>query len=595
MSGSCRESELERVSSTGPSKKSYESVDIPKTADIGDRGADRAKASPAGAARPGTVPADFDPLDAARLFFASRTGGQSVWLVGGRVRDALLGRTSLDTDLAVTSGALKLAADLADASGGSFVALDRSREIARVVWQLDGPPSDLRPGLDARERSLDIKSLDGGDLTSDLAARDLTINAFALPLFEAIEPGVVPSRSAVIDHHGGLADLDARTIRMLSPGAFDADPLRLLRAPRIAIEIGFQIEPATRSMIRAKADLVAAPAAERVRDEVLRLLASKDPIRAINLLTELSLTPIVLPELAEASERPYGSRRGPRALEVAKSALRCAMSMEAQIALDHVQSSDELSESLQEILGTDLSVIAEHLFGLSFEGRPKALWLRLAALLSVTARSSCARYDHREGGWVIPDRPDLLRRSVLSTAGRLRLSAAAAEWLAAVVVYSGSPARFAGDNQATSQLTRAAFRVNRRSGGRGLDAALIAILICAAERSYALRGGSAYDDADISNLMPALILSLSRDERIAAAIAALARAGQGAARDRDSAPDDSMIDGKGLIESLGLQPGPVVGRLLEHIAAERAVGVLRDRDAALALARTLLYAERATV
>lgn len=531
---------------------------------------------------PRTVPADFDPLDAARRFFAARGGAGDVWLVGGRVRDALLGRASLDTDLAVRNDALKIAAELARETGGSFVALDPIRDIARVVWSLDVPLSNVQPshaqrsdaqpsaaprgdtpahgsrsGLDARERSLDIKSLDGGDLSSDLASRDLTINALALPL-SGVDEGAEPiARDSVIDQHGGLGDLDARRVRMLAPSAFDADPLRLLRAPRIALDLGFDIEPATRAAIRQRAWRAAEPAAERVRDEVLRLLAASDPSAAIRSLDSLGLLPAAMPELARISDRPFRHRLGPRAFEVcllAIDTIRSIESIEAALSID----SGPSDERAAPWTGIDRAALAGHLGRLVFEGRPTSLWLRLATIMAVAARSAGARYDHRRGRWSGDERPATLRRSALDSAARLRLSASAADWLAAVVVHAGAPARIGRSGLDPVAMARAVHRLDRVSGGRGADVGLVA---------FALNDAPSADDV----------------------IGPLIRHGM----EREAAAGDVLIDGRGLIEALGIPPGPLVGRLLEAIGAERAAGTIRDRDSALAFARTLSLADRA--
>ncbi len=553
-----------------------------------------------------SVSADFDPLDAARRFFAAQSSGHQVWLVGGRVRDALLGRSSLDTDIAVSSGAMNLAARLADATGGSFVALDRGRDIARVVWRVSGRKHDRRAGLDARELSLDIKSLDGGSLETDLAARDFTINAFALPLSDGLRAGVKPDLSAVIDLHGGLEDLDARRIRMLSPASFDADPLRLLRAPRIAIELGFDIEPTTRTAILVRASRATEPAAERVRDEVLRLLAATDPNAALELLTGLHLLPMVFPELTQASQRPFGTRKGPRALDVALAALECAVALEDLSQSNRVRSETAVDGSLW----LDLKALSEHLADTSFEGRPKALWLRLAALLAVTTRSASARYDFSRGGWAAVEGLELMRPSLLATADRLRLSAAASEWLTTVVAHAGMPERIRKAQLDPLERVRAIHHADRRSGGRGFDVALVAILLRAAERvsdarahfpEVATPGTAELATALLATVMPAndvppinqpatdLLQELMLEEESSGVL--MEFIGTAAACVVKS--DESLIDGRGLMTELDLEPGPMVGRIIDHLAAESAIGTVCDRDEALSVARRLLIAERA--
>jgi tRNA nucleotidyltransferase/poly(A) polymerase len=171
--------------------------------------------------------------------------GQQAWVVGGAVRDELLGRELVDLDIAVREPEAAARA-YAKASGGApFPLSDR-----HGAW---------RVALD-EGRTVDFTPLPGA-IEDDLATRDFTINAIALPL-EGGDP---------VDPHGGRADLDARLIRAVSPDVFTDDPLRLLRAVRLGDELGFAIEPTTEALVREHAQLVNRPARERALSELVRL------------------------------------------------------------------------------------------------------------------------------------------------------------------------------------------------------------------------------------------------------------------------------------------------------------------------------------
>ena len=163
-----------------------------------------------------------------------------VWLVGGAVRDLLLGRPVQDVDLVVPRDALRLARRLADEIGAAFVPLDEERGVARVVWE---------------RGEIDVADFRAGDLAQDLRARDLTINAMAL----ALHGEEAPSRDDVVDPWGGLADLEAGIVRLLGPEVLADDPLRTLRAVRIAAQLGFTIEPRSLGWIRCCAARRARP------------------------------------------------------------------------------------------------------------------------------------------------------------------------------------------------------------------------------------------------------------------------------------------------------------------------------------------------
>lgn len=177
-----------------------------------------------------------------------------MWVVGGAVRDRLLGRPAHDLDL-VTAQAVPLARGFARAVRAAFVPLDVERGIARVV---------ARDGA-----SLDFCRPQGADLEADLRRRDFTLNAIACPLGEWLRDA-----PRWTDPLGGVADLAARRLRVASPDALTADPLRVLRAHRLAAVLGLYPEAATEALLRAAAPRLADVAAERSQVEWLAWLAA---------------------------------------------------------------------------------------------------------------------------------------------------------------------------------------------------------------------------------------------------------------------------------------------------------------------------------
>ena len=134
----------------------------------------------------------------------------------------------------------------------------------------------------------DFAPLRGATIEEDLRLRDFTINALAMP--------VARDKAPLIDPLQGEADIRRRVIRACSDQIFDDDPLRLLRAVRFAAELGFEIEAGTWSIMRRKAALLAAVAAERIRDELFRILAVPGIGTSLGLLTESGLLAEVIPE-----------------------------------------------------------------------------------------------------------------------------------------------------------------------------------------------------------------------------------------------------------------------------------------------------------
>lgn len=181
--------------------------------------------------------------------------GVDAYLVGGALRDSLLGRETKDLDFAFSGAWEVLPRSFATRISGRFFWLDEERLQGRVVKKTYGEVSFF-----------DFAPLRGGTVTDDLRLRDFTINALALPL--------TGERWELIDPLAGRDDLQLGIIRSCGLAAFDDDPLRLLRAIRFAAELGFAIEENTWKALCAKTALLKGVAGERVRDELFRTLAA---------------------------------------------------------------------------------------------------------------------------------------------------------------------------------------------------------------------------------------------------------------------------------------------------------------------------------
>lgn len=222
---------------------------------------------------------DFPPALTATLAAVREALACEAYLVGGFVRDCLLGREAADIDLAVTCEPGSAAARVAAALEGHSFPLDDGRGQYRVV--LSG---------EHRVRYVDVAPL-RGSVTRDLELRDFTVDAMAAPLLPGGQAG------DLIDPLGGAADIAARLLRLASDHALHDDPLRMLRAVRLAAELDFEVEPATASAIREASSRVVEAAPERRRDEVCRILATPRSSHALRLMDSLCLLDHVLPEL----------------------------------------------------------------------------------------------------------------------------------------------------------------------------------------------------------------------------------------------------------------------------------------------------------
>ena len=230
-----------------------------------------------------------------------RDAGHELALVGGPVRDAMLGRHHNDLDF-TTSARPEQTEDLL--RGWADAIWDMGRAFGTIGcrkgdWQVEittyrsetYDPSSRKPDVDF-----------GDTLAGDLGRRDFTVNAMAV---------LVPDR-AFEDPYGGVVDLAHRVLR--TPGrpedSFSDDPLRMMRAARFASQLGFTVAPEVVAAMTAMADRIEIISAERVRDELVKLVCGRYPRLGLTLLVETGLAAHVLPELPGARAR---ARRAPPA------------------------------------------------------------------------------------------------------------------------------------------------------------------------------------------------------------------------------------------------------------------------------------------
>jgi putative nucleotidyltransferase with HDIG domain len=463
------------------------------------------------------------------------------WLVGGAVRDRLLGRATLDTDLLVPDQAVALARDIARVGGGSLVVLDAERDIARVVWP--GPPQVV----------LDVTGFNGSDLTEDLAARDFTVNALAIPLADAD----AFDSDQVVDPTGGLSDLNHGIVRMTSPAAFAEDPLRLLRGVRLARELGFTIDSRTHATIRASAVQVSEPAGERVREELLRLLSGPAPAGSVGLLDELALLAVILPELTACRGV---TQSPPHDRDVYDHCCAVLAAMTEQVVvpgptLDQSRLPDPWPATLAEYGERVLAGLHE-----SLGSRPRWLYLRLAALLhdigkpatrSVVEPGGRVRFlGHEQVG------AELCRGIVQ----RLRIGGREGDYLVGLVRHHMRPLQLAGAGRPSR---RAVYRYFRATGELGVDLPMLALADGLGKGALPASGLS-----ELGNIAAELWRSWFDEAEVVVRPPPLLRG------------DELMLE-------LGLEPGPLIGRLVEALRAGQAAGTIADRDQALTLARRL--------
>ncbi len=216
-------------------------------------------------------------------FTASKELGLPMFLVGGAIRDLLLSsRLGRDFDLAIEGDVRKTAKLFAEKIGGTFFCLDQERRHYRVTVKEKG-----------RIVNIDLSPLRGQGIEEDLRERDFTINSMAIDLEDLFEKEEVN----IIDPVGGASDMEEGIIRVSSSKVFDDDPLRLLRAVRIAAATNFSMEDSTEELIKDKKALLIHSSWERIRDELFLILSAPLSSESIEKLDNLGLLAMVIPEV----------------------------------------------------------------------------------------------------------------------------------------------------------------------------------------------------------------------------------------------------------------------------------------------------------
>jgi len=452
------------------------------------------------------------------------------WIVGGAVRDALGGGGTHDLDVAVPSGAITLAREMAERLGAAFLVLDGTRGAARLVgaqgyaWQ--GP-------------QVDFADFRGPDLAADLRGRDFTVNALAVPLGRL----AAAADAEVTDVTGGLDDLSSRTVRLCASGALADDPVRVLRAARLAVGPGWTLDSQVGEAAREAAPGLREISAERVRDELLGLFSEAWSARGLRLLDDWGALAVVLPERQVMKATTQSE---PHRFDVWEHSLRA------------VEGADVLAVRAGE-LGSEGPAFATHLDEPVGDGATRRETLKLAALLHDVAKPETRTVEDGRTRFVGHDVIGAARAREIGE--RLRLSRRNVSVLERLVRHHLRPMHLAIAGEVTR---RARYRFFRDLGDDALD-----LLLLALADSAALRGDS-----------PLAIWEgtggrVVRDLMTGHAEAAFVQA------------ERPLLDGREAMALLGLPEGPELGRLLRVLREAQGTGAVTTREAAVAFLREL--------
>ncbi len=466
-------------------------------------------------------------------FLASRS--IEPFLVGGYVRNGILGKTSHDIDLAVDCETINTAIEAADFLNGRFVLLDELHQIARVVLM----QNDQRWHLDFAATR--------GSIEEDLTKRDFTIDSIAVNLTQ-LEAGW--NQVECIDPLEGIGDLERKLIRATNESIFRDDPARLLRAFRLAAEFGFSIEPQTEKLIERDGELIASVSGERIREELGRILETDQTTASLRQMDRLGFLDYLIPELSvcKGVEQPKE-----HFWNVFDHSIETVAATERLLAA--LKSDDELLDSFA--FSTELVEYFEQKAG---NGLTRKALIKLAALLHDVAKPQAKSFDEEKGKMRFLGHAQEGARIAENILERFRFSSLEKEIVTRVIDQHMRPGHLS--NTPEPPTPRAVYRYFRDNSDTGIDTLFLSLADHLATRGPSLGMENWQKHLAVTGQM---LYSWFNEEAVV------------------SPP--KLIDGHTLIETLGMSPGPEIGKLLETVREAQASGEIKTREEALDIAR----------
>jgi poly(A) polymerase len=492
--------------------------------------------------------------------------GKQGYIVGGFIRDWLLARKTNDIDIAVSGVAITTAREVAEEIGGKFVPLDEVNDIARVVVIENGQQNQE---FQRAEWHFDFSPFPG-NIESNLARRDFTINAMAIELSQFVTASrankgtkksanfLTEKRAQIklIDPFSGEEDLRNKIVRGVSKQIFEDDAARLMRAVRLAAELDFTIEPETESLIRHYSQAITRISGERIREELLRLLTLPQAAYYLRYLDKLGLLLALIPELAGAKgvEQPTV-----HFWDVFEHSLQTVATIEFLMRESDWEYGNE--DMLTTAPWSDM--IDKHLSQDVSSGSNRKILLKVAGLFHDIAKPMTKSIDDTGRARFLGH----TKQGAAMTANileRLRFSNREIALVESLVYHHLRPAQMANKELPTQ---RAIYRYFRDTDDAGIDILLLALADYLASRGPLASMEEWEGHCQVINYI------LSEHDKQQTKILPV-----------------KLVNGHDLIDTFGLTPGPLIGELLATVNEAHATGELSTREEALALVRRELSA-----
>ncbi len=474
-------------------------------------------------------------LERARVFLASQK--VAAWVVGGSVRDMLLGVQTADADLVVDAANVpELGRRFADEIGGAFYQLDQERNYVRVLSAED---------VEGERTRLDVTPLGDQDIATELSRRDFTVNAIALPL----ENWQTPDN--LIDPLDGCADLRRRVLRAVTPTIYTDDGIRLMRLARLAGQLGFTIEADTAALAKRDAAHIGDVSPDRLRDELCKVLGLRDAKSALRLLDDIGVLSRIMPELdaARGVTQPVEHY-----WDVFNHLIETVGFMDGLLDADRRTTEATLSqmpwsENVANYFAEELSGGADH-----------ATLTKLACLLHDIAKPQTKTVEE-SGKTRFLGHPEQGAETTEAVMERLHFSRRANAYVSLAVRQHLRPMQLS--NNLETPTRRALYRFKRDLGDAAIGAVWLAMADFLAAKGPMLDPNEWRRRVSHCSLVMESILDEPADDMAA----------------------PQLVNGHMLMEALGVGPGPQVGQILEAVREALAADEVSTTEEALTFAR----------
>jgi len=467
------------------------------------------------------------------LYRLATSEGIKLYVVGGTVRDVILGRPVYDIDVTMFGDAISFTERFAQLTKAKAIVLDEEQKSARAIFYHG-------------ELYMDFNTIRGNDIIDDLKTRDLTINAIAYDFNQLFTSDEVE----LIDPCNGIDDLNNRIINFTSPQTIIDDPIRMLRVYRFSATLDFTISDETLSLISTQSTLLNKVSVERIRDELFKILDVNNSAKYIKALDNVGIIEQIFPEIIPMKGMEQNEYHH---LDVWDHSMLSLDLFEQQIIPDSLQ---DYSSEIEAYL--NFSIV---------KGRNIKSLLKLAILLHdigkplVRAMDKNGRirfFDHHFRGATL----------ALNIGIRLKLANRESKFISDIIGYHMYPLSLCTDynKKHVSQRNkeRYALRFVQRTEAECLAVLLLSFADLRATQGPWRKDG---DLEDLNRLIGEIAKIYFREKQF---------------------PMAQLITGDDLMKEFALASSPIVGKLLKSIRKAQFEGKLKTRQEALELARKKL-------